>query len=224
MFLLFCCLFQLFGKADYWFRYEQLSAEQRESVALNHAVLLLRLGRTEPCLRALEEAAKEFPRSSLPAVLRAQLLPAPEEALAVLRSLPEHEAAGTAAARLLAREGRLSEALAALKSIRGEWRGETLALLLALARAMPPAEATAALEEARAICCLVSFVANCFPSPGAAADERREREAAGADRLGGAAGGARRRARRGRGFPAGAEARPAAHGGAGGLCLLRLAV
>jgi hypothetical protein len=118
-------------------------------VALNHAVVLLRLGRTEPCLRALEELTKEFPRSPLPAVLRAQLLPSHDEALAVLRSLAGSEAAGTAGARLLARDGKYSEAFDWLKTIKGEWRGETLALLLALARVLPAADATAALEEVR---------------------------------------------------------------------------
>ena len=127
---------------------EQLGPEQREAVALGHAVLLARLGRTEPCLRALDELARDFPRCAAARVLRAQLLPGRDEALAQLEALAGDEAAGVAAARLHAAAGRLPAALAALRGIRGDWRGEALTLVLALARALPPPEAAAALEEA----------------------------------------------------------------------------
>ncbi len=117
--------------------YEQLTDEQRESVSFNHAVVLQRLNRTEQCLKALEELAKEFPRSTLTQVLRAQLMSNKDEALKLLQQLRGDETASLAAARLHAGAGRLTEALAALREIKGEWKGDVLALALALARAQP---------------------------------------------------------------------------------------
>ena len=54
--------------------YENLSVAQREGLSFNYAVVLLKMGRTEPCLKVLDEMEKEFPKSHSIALLRASLL------------------------------------------------------------------------------------------------------------------------------------------------------
>ncbi len=123
--------------------YDLLTEEQRESVSLNHAVVLLRLHKTNEARKALEECSKEFPKSGLPRVLLASLLPK-DEALAVLEKAGNDEAAALARSKLLAERGDVEAALEALRKASGPWNSSRVSAAIALATQLGQASSVVA--------------------------------------------------------------------------------